>query len=349
MSYLTDIGNWAKIFSGGSATLFTYELPLLEFDFVFNEILASIPIPFPPLAWISIDIGVIGKVSAFVDLSFGFDTFGVQKAIASGNALDVVDGFYVNDWTLPAFKNGQVVPGTGGKEKPEFGLKLEAGLLGGIGITGIGSAGVGGSIALSINADMNDIMTGKIARDANGQVSSVNYVGDGRIRASEVLAMVLYPGLIPGIPGGPLNLFDLTLQGSVSPYIWGRTLLTGTMTFKLFELKLPALTLNAPTVIPELGNVKNGVLTLNMGTRASDRLFLTTEDAAESVILSGADAGVVDVDAHDPLLAYGPDKRFSTSPSGSGRVRIGFGSCCMFRENPEQPIWSVFFTLLHMD
>ena len=63
MPYLTDIGNWAKIFSGGNATLFTYELPLLEFDFVFNEILASVPIPFPPLSWISIDIGAIGSVS----------------------------------------------------------------------------------------------------------------------------------------------------------------------------------------------------------------------------------------------------------------------------------------------
>jgi Ca2+-binding RTX toxin-like protein len=45
-----------------------------------------------------------------------------------------------------------------------------------------------------------------------------------------------------------------------------------------------------------LGAVKNGVLTLNMGTRASDRLYLNTEDAAESVILSGMDAGVVDVE-----------------------------------------------------
>lgn len=50
-------------------------------------------------------------------------------------------------------------------------------------------------------------------------------------------------------------------------------------------------------------------------------------------------AGVVDVAANDPLLAYGPDKRFRTPPSRSGTVRIGFGSCCMFREDPEQPIW----------
>jgi hypothetical protein len=296
MSYLTDIGNWAKIFSGGSATLFTYELPLLQFDFVFNEILASVPIPFPPLSWLSIDIGAIGRATAFVDLSFGFDTFGIQKAISSGNPFDALDGFYVNDWTLPAFKNGQAVPGTGGKEKPEFGLKLEAGLLGGLGITGVASAGVGGSISLNITADMNDIKTGTVSRDENGQVTGVRYDGDGKIRASEVLGMMLYPGLIPGIPGGPFNLFDLTFQSSLAPYIWAKTAVTGTMSFKLFELKLPELTLAAPTVKPELGFVKNGVLTLNMGTRASDRLYLNTEDAAESVILSGMDAGVVDVE-----------------------------------------------------
>ncbi|MEN9329884.1 MAG: hypothetical protein RLZZ484_1072, partial [Pseudomonadota bacterium] len=298
MPYLTDIGNWAKIFSGGNATLFTYELPMLEFELKFNEILASVPIPFPPLSWLSIDIGAVGSVSAFVDLSFGFDTFGIQKAIASKNVFDVADGFYVNDWTMPAFKNGQVVPGTGGKEKPEFGIKLEAGLLGGLGITGVGSAGVGGSIALLVTADMNDIKTGKVTRDANGQVIDVNYVGDGKVRASEVLGMMMYPGLIPGIPGGPFNLFDLTFQSSLSPYIWGKTALTGTMTFKLFELKLPPLTLTAPTVKPVLAslNKSTGVLTLNMGARATDRLYLTTDDVAENVILSGTSAGAVDVE-----------------------------------------------------
>ncbi|NDG42821.1 MAG: hypothetical protein EBY28_26615, partial [Betaproteobacteria bacterium] len=88
MPYLTDIGNWAKVFSGGSATLFTYELPLLQFNFGFDVLLARIPIPLPPLSWLSIVIGAKGAASAKLDLSFGFDTFGIQKAISSGNPLD---------------------------------------------------------------------------------------------------------------------------------------------------------------------------------------------------------------------------------------------------------------------
>jgi hypothetical protein len=106
MPYLTDIGNWAKIFSGGNATLFTYELPLMQFELQFNEILASVPIPFVPLSWLSIDVGAVGSVSALVDMSFGFDTYGIQKAIVSKNAFDVADCFYVNDWTMPTVKNG---------------------------------------------------------------------------------------------------------------------------------------------------------------------------------------------------------------------------------------------------
>ena len=117
LPYLTDISNWAKVFSGGNATLFTYEMPKLEFQFGFDVLLATIPIPFPPLAWLGIGIGAVGSASGYVDLSFCYDTFGVQKAISSGNPFDALDGFYINDWTLPAFKNGQVVPGTGGVEK----------------------------------------------------------------------------------------------------------------------------------------------------------------------------------------------------------------------------------------
>ncbi|MFM7569627.1 MAG: calcium-binding protein, partial [Betaproteobacteria bacterium] len=310
MPYLLDIGNWAKIFSGGNATLFTYELPLLEFEFVFQEILATVPIPFPPLSWISLNVGAVGRARAYVDLSFGVDTFGVQKAIQSGNLFDVADSFYVNDWTLPTIRNGKAVPGTGGKEKPEFGLEVEIGLLGGVGITGVMSGGIGGSISMKVDADLNDIKRGTIVRDDNGQISSVSYQGDGRIRLSEVTTMMRYPGVIPftnistGIPGGPFNLFDLTFKGGISPYIWVNTLLTGTMAFKLFTVSLPAITLEAPTVKPTLGSMNNGVLTLNAGSRAADRLWLNTADGGESLILSGMGNGVVDVEFDSFVTRY---------------------------------------------
>ena len=71
--YLRDPGNWLKLLTGGDATLFTYEMPLLTFGFSFRQTLAVIPIaPYP----VSIDITAFGGFSATVDLGFGFDTFG---------------------------------------------------------------------------------------------------------------------------------------------------------------------------------------------------------------------------------------------------------------------------------
>ncbi|NBS65984.1 MAG: discoidin domain-containing protein, partial [Betaproteobacteria bacterium] len=310
MPYLLDIGNWAKIFSGGNATLFTYELPILEFEMVFEQMLAPIPIPFPPLSWLSINVGAIGRARAYIDLSFGVDTYGVQKALQTGNLFDVADSFYINDWTLPTIRNGAIVAGTGGKEKPEFGIDLEIGLLGGVGITGVVSGGIGGSITMKVDADLNDIKRGTVVRDENGQVSSVSYKGDGRIRLSEVATMMLYPGVIPftnistGIPGGPLNLFDLTFRGGISPYIWIDTIATGTMAFKLFTIWLPSVTMEAPTVKPTLAQMNNGVLTLNAGPRAADRLWVNTADGGEKFILSGTGGGVIDVEFDSFVVRY---------------------------------------------
>ncbi|MBF0462099.1 MAG: hypothetical protein HQL87_11950, partial [Magnetococcales bacterium] len=293
LPYVTDIGNWAKIFSGGSATLFTYELPLLQFSAGFNVTLVQIPIPFPLLAWMNIVIGALGNLSAYVDLSFGFDTFGVQKAFATGNPLDVADGFYLNDWTLPEFKNGAIVPGTGGREKPEFSLSLELGLFGGLGV-GPASAGVGGSITVTVDADLNDIKTGTVTRSPDGQVTNVSYVGDGKVRASELLGMMTYPGPIPGLPGGPLNLFDLHLQGSLNVFLWGRLSLPWPFPdfdarINLFSISLFSINLKAPTVMPELGSYDSstGVLTLLAGPLSANRLYLNTVDSAENWIVSG--------------------------------------------------------------
>ncbi|MBF0339921.1 MAG: hypothetical protein HQL95_03035, partial [Magnetococcales bacterium] len=289
LPYLTDIGNWAKIFSGGSATLFTYELPLLQFSAGFDVTLVTIPTP----VGINVVVGALGNLSAYVDLSFGFDTFGVQKAFASGSPLDVVDGFYLNDWTLPEFKNGAIVPGTGGKEKPEFGLSLELGLRGGLGIGPV-SAGIGGSITVKVNADLNDIKKGTVTRNQDGQLVSVSYAGDGKVRASELVAMMTYPGPIPGVPGGLLNLFDTYFQGFLTAFLWGKVSLPWPFSdinvrINLFSVSLFSSDFKAPTVMPELGSYdsKTGVLTLLAGPRSAERLYLNTMDAAENWIVSG--------------------------------------------------------------
>ena len=46
---------------------------------------------------VPITISVIAGATAGADLSFGYDTFGIRKALASGNGFDVLDGFFIGD------------------------------------------------------------------------------------------------------------------------------------------------------------------------------------------------------------------------------------------------------------
>ena len=121
--YIKDIGNWLNILQGGDATLFTYEMPLLEFGAEFN-----VPLVVVPLGPAVLSVNAMGAMFAAVDLAFGYDTYGIRKAIDTGNPLYALDGFYVSDFTLPQFSGGSIVPGTGGEEKPEFTFTMYAGL-----------------------------------------------------------------------------------------------------------------------------------------------------------------------------------------------------------------------------
>eukprot|EP01034_Spumella_vulgaris_P023607 gene23607-29843_t len=287
MSYMTDISNWAKIFSGGNATLFTYELPYLDFSlYNFDVLLAKpnlalltagvipIPIEFPIYAY--------GGVRVFADLSFGYDTYGIQRAVATGNVLNVLDGFYINDWSLPVTVNGVSKPGA---EKPEMGISIEIGLKAGVGVPGV-AVGLGAGLQLRVDADLNDIKVGTVTRDADGQYISVDYKGDGKVRPSEMLAMMMYPGLVPGVPGGVFNLFDIKITPYLNGYVWAKIGFFN-VNVQLFSLKLMEINIPAVTVKPVLGSVQEGVLTLNAGIHASDRLYLSTSDDSENFILSG--------------------------------------------------------------
>jgi hypothetical protein len=157
--YVSDIGNWAQLLSGGDAVLFTYEMPLLSFQASFDVVLAIIPIlPIVsggtiPTTVPTIDIGAFGSASAQIDLAFGMDTYGIRKAFETGNFLNIIDGFYVSDLSLPQFRGGRAIPGTGGVDKNEATLTFEIGLSGGIGFN-VFSAGLRGSIEVGIGLDM---------------------------------------------------------------------------------------------------------------------------------------------------------------------------------------------------
>ncbi|MGI9211616.1 MAG: hypothetical protein ACR2HF_04020, partial [Methylococcaceae bacterium] len=319
LPYVLDIGNWTKIFKGDSAILFTYEMPKLEFAASF-DVGTTIPIPIPVLnAALGVNLGIYGSAAASVDLAFGYDTYGIQKSLQTQNWLNVLDGFYVNDFTMPSFKDGKVVPGTGGQEKPELTLNLSLGLQAGLTLLSVIKVGVGGEIKLKADFDLNDIKTATITRDANGQVVNADFKGDGKIRPSEIITMLSYvgtgsvgvapPGIFGtsigsggsiGYPGlGPLNLFDIKVTSSISAYIWAQVPVFGEYRFTVAKLDLPTLTINAPIIQPYLGTVNNGELTLYSGSRSGSRAYIDTTDSAERWVLSGGQNGVVQVQFQD--------------------------------------------------
>jgi hypothetical protein len=182
--YILDLGNWAKIFSGGSATLFTYEMPLLNFAANFDVTLAKYP-----LGPLRVGVAAFGSASATIDLAFGFDTYGIQRSISTGNYLNVLDGFYVSDFSLPQFLNGKPVPGTGGLDKPEVLFNLAIGLRASVDVLVV-EGGLTGEVDASISIDFNDIPTAKISRDGAGQVANVEWTTDGKVRGSEIATML---------------------------------------------------------------------------------------------------------------------------------------------------------------
>ena len=133
-------------------------------------------------------IDMIAELKIYADLAFGFDTYGIRKAINTGNPLDALDGFFIFDFTLPEFKDGKIVPGTGGVEKDEFYISATLGIKLGIALGPLKGGGVG-KINFYAGLDLQDIARSELTKDDRGYVTDVKWVSDGRIRGSEIATM----------------------------------------------------------------------------------------------------------------------------------------------------------------
>ncbi|MEX8493277.1 MAG: hypothetical protein AB3X43_04715, partial [Sphaerotilus sp.] len=295
--YIKDINNWKAILTGGDATLFSYELPLLGIDvnqhFNLGRILLA-PSPF------FLVFGADLKFSAKADLAFGYDTFGIRKAISSGDPVDALDGFFVYDFTLPQFRNGKVVPGTGGQEKDEFYIDASIGLTAAINAGPI-SGGLKGEINFHAGVDLQDVARSKLTKDANGYVTGVAWVSDGKIRGSEIATMYSYQG------GGFQNLFnlsmgaDFTASAFIELDLWIETI--PVYDVDLFTIHLFDIRYDAPKVQPVLAEKVGDTLYLNVGDRASLRKYFDVTDGNESVVLSGS-GGTVHVEFDNWYQSY---------------------------------------------
>jgi Ca2+-binding RTX toxin-like protein len=221
------------------------------------EYLQVFPV-FGPLA-VSIEI----SFGFTVDLhSVGFDTYGYQRYAKGGfyNPEVMFDGFYLNDLDAEDVDAPEVLF--------EFGLVGAAELN-----LGIARAGVGGGIKAQIFFDWHDP------------------IADGRVHISELIANV------ETADDNPLAVFDVG----------------GALTFQLFaflEISIIGFEKEFP-ITPETElfsfeeefshdpilatDIGGGVLMLNMGPTALDRIYGDISDGSESVTVTGSGTNSVTV------------------------------------------------------
>ena len=276
--YIKDISNWMSLMSGGDATLFTYELPLLKFSADISVLLATYGIP----GVASVDVNAIAGFSATADLGFGYDTYGIRRAIDTGNPLYALDGLYVMDFNMQ------------GQEKPEFIFDAFIGLEGVVNLA-IARGGLRGKIGIEAEIDLQDVEKSVLTKDEKGFVTGVDWVSDGKIRGSELYTMFTYDNQstdpIVSAMGGFANIFNLDAAIYVEAKAFGDIYIpfdgwNNVFDATLFKANLLTFEYDAPKVQPVLGEVVDGVLILNSGPNAHKRLYGDTKDGDETFIIS---------------------------------------------------------------
>ncbi|MDG2125198.1 MAG: calcium-binding protein, partial [Verrucomicrobiales bacterium] len=239
-----------NLFTGGSIRLVEWRMPEFKFEFVYTQ---SIPI-YPPLY---AKFG--GRVAAIANIGFGYDTYGIQKFIASEdkNPLDIFDGFYIMDFDA----NGN----------EQFELELVGEIFAGVSINlTLVEVGVTVGFSLSIGFDLNDVND------------------DGRVRVSEIISLAQID---------PRCLFNITLTGTIfleAFLIVDLFFFSIDKTWRFAEITLFEIELSCPEPVlaqhgddPELAALGLGAgdLVLNAGSRAIDRDEIDTTDGAETFIV----------------------------------------------------------------
>lgn len=243
---------------GKDAVLMTYDLKPLVAEFSFKQ---SFPV-YPPLY-----VAILGEIAAEADFAFGFDTAGIAEFADTGfrNPLVIFNGFYVSDTDLPTGEFGTDVP--------------ELTLSGGLGAAaelnlGIASAGVGGGVFVDVFFDLFDPSH------------------DGKVRVPEMVNNIVNEFRYGSPALAPLALFDVS--GEVFAKLFAY------IEFLFFEYQFditPPITLlefdipftRVPTLATDIGD---GVLQINMGEFASQRLNNDTIDDDETFVITGSGSTV---------------------------------------------------------
>lgn len=160
-----------NLMMGKTATLVTYQLPKLQY---------SLEKTVPLVRIVCFEVGLRASFEMNSNLAFGFDTYGLNQYMVSGDPVDIAQGFYVSDRAN--------ADGTGA-DVPEFQAIVSFGLYGGVDLVAV-KAGIEGGLRVTGEVNLNDPNN------------------DGKLRLTEAIGLVVDTG-------NPLDLFDLSLRGEV--------------------------------------------------------------------------------------------------------------------------------------
>jgi Ca2+-binding RTX toxin-like protein len=255
---IQDVTQIFNLLLGKPATLIKFDMPELQVGFEYSKFFRI----YGPLG-----ARIGGSLGATIDFDFGFDTYGIQRFVESGfvNPALIFGGFYIDDGNHPEIKiTGSLTAAA------ELNLVVAYG-------------GVGGGVFATMNFDLYDPDF------------------DGRVRIDEIFNTIAYtwshyadnPAL--QLVLSPLSIFDIS--GNVTAKLFwyvGVDLLlvsweySGTIAeFKLFDFEIDFP--RAPILASDIGS---GVLQLNMGDFADQRLNGNTLDGNESFEIEDTGAGV---------------------------------------------------------
>lgn len=277
---LSDPASAIDLLFGNPIDLLKYQAPQLNVGFDFE---IGIPV-FP-----AFNITLGGQLSAIIDFAFGFDTEGIFRFGESGRAIDLLDGFYLDDRAVYDASGNKL------SDVPELTFRFAVTAGGELDLKAA-KAGVEVGIGASLLLDLNDPNA------------------DGKVRFGE-LQENLQLGNAPGL--GPLWIFDAS--GQLDAFL--------TAYAKAFGVRVQA-TLGPRVLVnydfprpepanPVLGHVADdGTLIVHVGPNAGLRVEGDTNDGDEAVFISrDPDNG------NTVITGFGKDQSFS----GVQRVHIEAG------------------------
>ena len=248
---LTNPSILFNLILGKPVTLVEITLPELTFNFEYRQ---QFPIIGPLVGTFA------GGIGATIDLRFGYDTLGLQELFSSGNAADLVDGFFFDT------KDAQ------GNPLPVATLTATIAVGAAISLVLV-SAGVEGGITATIHFNWDDLN------------------GDGKVRLKEMAANIVANG------GNPLAVFDINgnIQLFMDAYVEINLFITKiTLTFEFARITL--FSFDIPFKRPSILATQNGgTLNLAVGTDSKNRLQGNLNDIGETIFVKSTGSKSVSV------------------------------------------------------